>query len=133
MRTIYASKAGFIHGMVLQAQENAQRWEQRAQQLQQKYGKVDLAEHQRVQQKLAETEAQLAEQRSTVATQHKELEEKLKKVGASPFLFVCLHIYDRLTSVTGGISSNWLYYAGSTTGTPGKATDCEEQAALGRP
>ena len=42
----------------VQARESAQRWETRASDLQQRYGKVDLAEHQRV---LAELEATKAE------------------------------------------------------------------------
>jgi alkylation response protein AidB-like acyl-CoA dehydrogenase len=64
----------------VQARENAQQWEKRAQQLQQKYGKVDLAEHQRVQQSLTNAEAELANLRNSAEAQRKELEEQLKKV-----------------------------------------------------
>ena len=42
-----------------QARESAQRWETRASDLQQRYGKVDLAEHQRVLAELDATKAEL--------------------------------------------------------------------------
>ncbi len=72
-----------------QANENAQQWEKRAQQLQQKYGKVDLAEHQRVQQKLAKAEAELAEHRSTTDSSTRSLRAELEKVRLWLALLAC--------------------------------------------
>ncbi len=66
--------------MLLQATETAQSWEKRAQQLQQKYGKVDLAEHQRVQDKLAKVEDELAQLRRDNETSNQELVAQVEKV-----------------------------------------------------
>jgi chromosome segregation ATPase len=63
-----------------QARENAQQWEKRAQQLQQKYGKVDLAEHQRVQQSLAAAQAELGELRASTDARQAQLQSQLDKV-----------------------------------------------------
>jgi alkylation response protein AidB-like acyl-CoA dehydrogenase len=63
-----------------QANERAEQWEKRAQQLQQKYGKVDLAEHQRVQEMLSKAEAELAQLRSTSENSDEALRTELEKV-----------------------------------------------------
>ena len=63
-----------------QARENAQQWEKRAQQLQQKYGKVDLAEHQRVQQSLAAAQAEVAALRTSTDARQAQLQGQLDRV-----------------------------------------------------
>ena len=64
----------------MQATESAQQWEKRAQQLQQKYGKVDLAEHQRVQEELKTAQAELSNARAQGQAQLAVVQEDLKKV-----------------------------------------------------
>ena len=64
----------------MQATQSAQQWEKRAQQLQQKYGKVDLAEHQRVQEELRTVQAELSQKGAEGTAQLAAFEEKLKKV-----------------------------------------------------
>lgn len=64
----------------MQATDSAQQWEKRAQQLQQKYGKVDLAEHQRVQEELRTAQAQLSNARAQGQAQLAVVQEDLKKV-----------------------------------------------------
>lgn len=66
----------------MQATESAQQWEKRAQQLQQKYGKVDLAEHQRVQEELKAAQAELATVRADGHAKLAVVQEQLKKVCA---------------------------------------------------
>lgn len=66
----------------LQAREGAEQWQKRAQQLQQKYGKVDLAEHQRVQEALAAVQAELAQLRTAAEARQAQLQKDLDKVGA---------------------------------------------------
>lgn len=63
-----------------QATESAQQWEKRAQQLQQKYGKVDLAEHQRVQAELKTAQTELSQIRAEGVAQLAEVREELTKV-----------------------------------------------------
>ena len=63
-----------------QAQESAEQWEKRAQQLQQKYGKVDLAEHQRVQEALAAVQTELAQLRTAAMAQQAQLLKELDQV-----------------------------------------------------
>jgi len=64
----------------MQATESAQQWEKRAQQLQQKYGKVDLAEHQRVQEELKTAQTELSQIRAEGQAQLIVVQEGLKKV-----------------------------------------------------
>ena len=64
-----------------QAQEGAEQWQKRAQQLQQKYGKVDLAEHQRVQEALAAVQGELAQLRTAAEARQAQLQKELDKVG----------------------------------------------------
>ena len=64
----------------LQATQSTQQWEKRAQQLQQKYGKVDLAEHQRVQRELRSAQAELSQKGAEGTAQLAAVQEKLKKV-----------------------------------------------------
>ena len=67
----------------VQATEGAQQWEKRAQQLQQKYGKVDLAEHQRVQAQLKAVQTELSQIRAEGVAASAELasvSEELTKV-----------------------------------------------------
>ena len=64
----------------MQATESAQQWEKRAQQLQQKYGKVDLAEHQRVQAELKAAQTELSQMRAEGMAQLAEVREELAKV-----------------------------------------------------
>lgn len=64
----------------VQATEGAQQWEKRAQQLQQKYGKVDLAEHQRVQAELKAVQAELSQIRAEGVALLAEVQEELVKV-----------------------------------------------------
>ena len=69
----------------VQATEGAQQWEKRAQQLQQKYGKVDLAEHQRVQAQLKAAQTELSQIRAEGVAASAELasvREELTKVHA---------------------------------------------------
>lgn len=67
-------------GSSVQATESAQQWEKRAQQLQQKYGKVDLAEHQRVQAELKAAQTELSQIRADGLAQLAEVREELSKV-----------------------------------------------------
>ena len=64
----------------MQATESAQQWEKRAQQLQQKYGKVDLAEHQRVQEELKTAQTELSQICAEGQAQLAVVQEELKKV-----------------------------------------------------
>ena len=64
----------------LQATQSAQQWEKHAQQLQQKYGKVDLVEHQRVQEELRCAQAELSQKGAESTAQLAAVQEKLKKV-----------------------------------------------------
>ena len=70
----------FTSWSCVQATESAQQWEKRAQQLQQKYGKVDLAEHQRVQAELKAAQAELSKIRAEGVAQLAAVREELSKV-----------------------------------------------------